>query len=354
VIFDPFGGSGTTALAAAGAGCESFFAEVNPYLAWVAETKVNHARAAVGDPALQEVSRLAGRLRAGEEFAPRSDHALLQVDRRRHFFPPAVAERAVGLLNWIDQALAGPSCELARLACATALVPCSNMVRRTDLRRRRSSDPLPTDFATTVAARLEMVVEDVTSAGPSVRAGTTKVAGDVRQLDDFGHPIALIVTSPPYLNGTNYFRNTKLELLALGFIRAEQELDTLRTQSITAGINNVSSRRAAPDRISCVETVATKIDEVAYDPRIPTLVRGYFSDMRTALARLRQQSVLGARFYLDIGDSRFAGIHVPTHELLIEIAGSVGWRLVSVEPLRERKSYDGAGLTQVLIELETA
>lgn len=43
-VLDPFGGSGTTALAAAMLGRDSVFAEVNPYMAWVADVKVNQSR----------------------------------------------------------------------------------------------------------------------------------------------------------------------------------------------------------------------------------------------------------------------------------------------------------------------
>src|SRR5690625_4675691 len=43
-VLDPFGGSGTTALAAAMLGRDSVFAEVNPYLAWVADVKINQSR----------------------------------------------------------------------------------------------------------------------------------------------------------------------------------------------------------------------------------------------------------------------------------------------------------------------
>src|SRR4051794_10392886 len=44
VLLDPFGGSGTTALAASLAGYDCLFCEINPYLAWVAEMKVNQSR----------------------------------------------------------------------------------------------------------------------------------------------------------------------------------------------------------------------------------------------------------------------------------------------------------------------
>lgn len=354
VVFDPFGGCGTTALAVALAGKDSYFAEVNPYLAWVAKVKVNHARAAVDDPGLNRLHELAKLIDAGLDVAIDEDHPLVVADRKRSYFPPGVAGSVITILEWIDQELSGAPAELARLACATSLIPSSHMIRRTDLRRRRPGDPLPADFRVEVTARLRAIIEDVISTGPLIAGEAHQAASDVRHLTTLSSKIDLIVTSPPYLNGTNYCRNTKLELLALGLFESEGDLAQLRTESITAGINNVSSRKKPPTLIHAVEKIASRLDDVAYDQRIPALVRGYFSDMSMALATLRSHSSSGARFFLDIGDSRFAGIHVPTHKILAQLAGETGWLVVRMEELRSRQSYDGTRLTQVLLEMRAA
>jgi len=48
-----------------------------------------------------------------------------------------------------------------------------------------------------------------------------------------------VITSPPYLNGTNYFRNTKLELWYMEHINEKISLRDFRNETITAGINDV-------------------------------------------------------------------------------------------------------------------
>jgi DNA modification methylase len=351
-IFDPFGGSGTTALAAALEGFDSFYCEVNPYLAWVAQVKVNRAREAAGHPNLSALLALSERLERGlgpSRVSP--NHPLLQADERRSFFPIGVARDAASLIRWIRENLRGPVKDLALLACTTSLIPASNMIRRTDLRRRRPDDPKPIAFGRLVIERLRMIHADVQSTGTQLRGTATRIGVDVRRLRQAPHPFDVIVTSPPYLNGTNYCRNTKLELLALELLSQEGDLASLRTDSITAGINNVSARNVEPRTMPCVEAVARILDDVAYDQRIPQLVRMYFSDMRRAFGAIRRNTKVGARMLLDIGDSRFAKVHVPTHELLVEIASLERWRLESTEILRKRKSYDGSDLTQVLLDL---
>lgn len=350
-LLDPFGGSGTTALAASLRGYDSMFCEVNPYLAWIADVKVNVARAASGHDDLDELLRLAAlierKLLPGD-----SRHPLVHADQRRGFFPPGVSRLVVGLLALIDSELSGPVMDLARLAVATSLIPASNMVRRTDLRKRHDGDPTPLPLVETVAQQLRVIHEDVEKAGPALAGRAVRVATDARTLSVTPRPVNLVVTSPPYLNGTNYCRNTKLELLGLGLIEEEQDLAALRSESITAGINNVSRRRSEPEELPTVEEVAAKLDAVAYDQRIPKLVRLYFSDMKGMFGAVRSVSVAGTSFHLDIGDSRFAGVHVPTPVLLVDVAATEGWQLKTTRLIRTRRSYDGTPLEQVMLSFE--
>jgi hypothetical protein len=350
-ILDPFGGSGTTALAAAELGYDTSYCEVNPYLAWVADVKVNVVQNATAREDLIKLIDFAGMLERGFEPIGSMSHPLVVADQCRGFFPSNVALTVVGLLEHIDAILEGPIAMLAQLAVSTSLIPASNMVRRTDLRKRRAGDPIPLNLLNTVSSQLRMIYFDTMTAGSNLSGVAKQVAADVRELSEQTEKFNLIVTSPPYLNGTNYCRNTKLELLALNLLDAVDGLSKLRVDSITAGINNVSRRRAEAELIPEVEIIATQLDEVAYDHRIPSLVRLYFADMRIALRKIRKQSVTGARFLLDIGDSKFAGVHVPTPDLLVTVAENEGWHLDDRKTLRSRRSYDGSKLTQVLLEM---
>jgi hypothetical protein len=351
VILDPFGGSGTTALAAAERGHDCYFSEVNPYLAWVADVKINKARAAVDSDALADLVALATALTSRRLPLADSDHPLIAADRRRGFFPDGVAAVVLGVLQ-LCEGCRPEVRDLARLAVATSLIPASNMIRRTDLRKRRSGDPDPAPLLPLIADQLREIVSDVESAGHAIDGRAVHVASDARLLPQLDPLADLIVTSPPYLNGTNYCRNTKLELLSLGFIPDERDLVDLRLAAIAAGINNISKKREAPVVMPMVEEIACRLDEVAYDARIPAMVRMYFSDMRQVAAAVRRSSRLGASWLLDIGDSRFCGVHVPTHELLATTAALEGWHVEGIDPLRSRRSYDGSELTQVLIRMK--
>lgn len=353
VVFDPFGGSGTTALAAAMRGLDSCFTEVNPYMAWVADVKVNQAAALARTPRnVHLLTSLSKDLESRILPKAPTDHPLLAADRVRGFFPKGVATQILGLLRLIDDEYEGPTREVARLAVASAIIPSSSMLRRTDLRRRTPRDPAPTELIPRVGKSLGEFAADVLAFGQDIRGRTVQIGADVRENWTPERPIDLMVTSPPYLNGTNYCRNSKLELLALGLIESEANLRSLRSSAITAGINNVTASKAASERPPSVEEVAKKLDALAYDRRIPALVRSYFTDMTAGLARMRANCAPGTRLLLDIGDSKYAGVHVPTDDLLADCAERVGWKAGNTEVLRTRRSYDGSSLSQVLMHFE--
>jgi hypothetical protein len=350
-VFDPFGGTGTTPLVAVQLGHNAAWAEVNPYLREAGATKVTAVRAAAETRSI--VSReLEQAIRAGRVPSEPTQHPLVDADAAREFFPAGVVGELLGWIARFDACSTALAAQLGRLAVASCAISVSNMKRAVDLRRRTPSELQrhKPDVDTAVRARINDMLDDLCVV-PHASGEARCVAEDARHLPPDLPPVDLVVTSPPYLNGTNYCRNTKLELLLLSLISSEADLMPLRTRAITAGINNVSRRIDAPKLLDAVEPVARQLDSKTYDPRIPTMVRAYFSDMHTVLAGLRSKMSSGGRLVLDIGDSRFAGVHVDTPTLLAQIATETGWRLSNQIVIRSRVAKDGNPLCQKLLHL---
>ncbi|MBX3391110.1 MAG: hypothetical protein KF787_00540 [Phycisphaeraceae bacterium] len=357
-VYDPFGGAGTTMLTASALGVSSYYSEINPLMVFVADAKTRCAHWARTHY---------------ERFCKTANHFTAamtkrEMDRRGAHVDVAAIDRAFPERDFFDQEhlrhlLAAR--DLARdiateepesgaillLACAANAVGSSHMTRRADLRRRRS-DEYQTRVVD-VPASLRKSVEEMTSdilALPETMAPTTFLSPDCRMLsEEHNEQFDFALTSPPYLNGTNYFRNTKIELWLLGLIAGETELARFRTQTICAGINDVNGGRAAARQFERVELVASKLDVATKDRRIPALVRHYFSDMHAMFAAVHRCLKPDARFVLDIGDSRFYGVHVPTDELLQDVAREAGFEIEHTHLLARRRSRDSSSLVQVEI-----
>src|SRR5690606_203171 len=106
-----------------------------------------------------------------------------------------------------------------------------------------------------------------------------------------------VVTSPPYLNGTNYFRNTKIELWFLRELSAERTLRHYRDTAITAGINDVTvGKSVAPTSFSqpaALVGILEALRENSYDQRIPLMVQSYFQEMAAVVKGLRSVAHAG-------------------------------------------------------------
>jgi len=157
-----------------------------------------------------------------------------------------------------------------------------------------------------------------------------------------------VITSPPYLNGTNYFRNTKLELWYMEHINEKISLRDFRNETITAGINDVSSK-TNKEVISEVKILYEKLKKNSYDKRIPQMVSDYFFDMKKVAQGLKKQVKKNGILCIDIGDSIYNKIHVQTDELLIKIFSNLNLKLLDNIILRDRFSHSKVKLTQRLL-----
>lgn len=347
-VYDPFGGSGTTPLTALTNGLNGLYSEINPVMSFIATTKLTAASSAmIGDIDLSHLRDWRAHFAEGTFDASFLDESTSLGDFDRFFDEDAL----VGIhylrhciLNEADHLTR----DLLRLALASIAVPISLMVRRGDLRfatdKEKQSAVHP--FRATLLKKVDDILQDLQSLPKRSPGRHSMTSADVRT-SELNECVDVVVTSPPYLNGTNYFRNTKLEMRLLDLIHNETELSSFYQKGITAGINNVSSRREYetlnhPDLIPLVEMLEAE----AYDSRIPIMVAGYFADMNTAIEKIRLALRPGGILSFDIGDSQFAGVHVPTHVLLDGLIVNAGFSSLGETVLRTRRSRNGMNLTQ--------
>jgi hypothetical protein len=205
-VYDPFGGAGTTQLTASLLGASSFFSEVNPFMTFVAETKVNSSSWAVKN--LSSFGQVA------EAFLQSLENR--NLDRRgarlsledyesafpdRDFFDEQHLRRLLAARE-IASELAGDRLHIRNLlllACAANVVHSSHMTRRADLRRRRSDEykTRVVDVGGLIAGTIRRIFDDL-SRLPAELPLTTRISDDARLLgDQYTHAFDFAITSPP-------------------------------------------------------------------------------------------------------------------------------------------------------------
>jgi hypothetical protein len=358
-VLDPFAGTGTTPLTAAKLGRRAFYCELNPLLQYLIEVKTSALTA--DDVTRQRWSAhlraIADRLQISlTDAAP--DEQLKETypatfgDSK--FFDDDIFNEILRARTFIDE-LACTEPFVARfvaVAVLSSLLPASRLIRRGDVRfktvaelKRQSEKLIPA-----VQKLLHLIAADLERFKP-ITQHPVLVCENARCLNSIP-PLETdaIITSPPYLNGTNYFRNTKVELWFLRCLRKASDLTAFRQRTITAGINDVTVGKSLtgglPDSIA---TLVARLKETAYDMRIPLMVATYFADMDAVCKGLKRHLTRDCSLMIDIGDSVYGGVHVPTHTLLTELLTTQGFSFEREIVLRRRMSRSGGALQQLLL-----
>lgn len=356
VIYDPFSGTGTTPLVASELGYIAFYSEVNPLLQVLTKIK-SKAR---GSKSRSKIIALLEKCKSSikkDILAHEEDQELrktyFNTFKDSKFFDDKVFSYILRTKTYLNQIYFEDILvsELLTVATLGSLVANSYLKRQGDLRFRRGRelDELKNaDYFESLISKLERIIEDLKIIEPSpIPLLITEDARTVGKLPFIG--IDAVVTSPPYLNGTNYFRNTKIELWFLGYLKNPKNLSNFRRLAVTAGINDVSlgNKKEVSDLV--LQELLSVLEKKAYDKRIPKMVNDYFADMKVIFSGIKKHLNKDAILAIDLGDSIYSSIHVKTDEIFIRILSDLGYTFDRSITLRKRQSNNGQELKQVLL-----
>lgn len=357
-ILDPFAGTGTTAFTASQLGKPAFFCEVNPVLQFISLTKITVRR-------MQLVQRLQlahDLLERRKELSSLKDsppdltldEAYKSVFGTSKFFIESVYEDILRLRTWIDKvALTQPLvADLLTVAILSALVPVSEMKRAGDLRYKTTKELAKSKIllADAINNNVTQIAQDIQNDINGLQTQPLLLCENAKSLTSVPYlGIDAVITSPPYVNGTNYFRNTKIELWFLRCLLQKEDLTKFRAEAITAGINDVTVAKTPSHSHSAVQEIVNDLAKNAYDSRIPRMIASYFHEMTDVFRSIRNHLQQDAVIAIDIGDSAYAGIHVPVDKLLSICLEELGFVQQDEVILRRRRSRSGMLLKQSLL-----
>lgn len=344
-LADPFGGSGTSAIACQFLGIEPVTIEVNPFLADLIAAKLAIYHVPELLTALTRVARKA--------TASRSRGANLIRSLPATFVEPGVKERwlfdrpvliQIARLREAIEDEANPAVvRLFRVLLGGLVVGFSNAAVSGKGRRYRVNwqerrvDPacvLPT-FADAVAAA---IVEIGASASRPMRGGQL-LHGDSRKLLASVGKFDQLTCSPPYPNSFDYTDVYNLELWMLGYLKNFDDNRDLRQATLSSHVQISRDFAAAPrcPRLDRTIRALRRVGDELWDPRIPAMVGAYFADLQGLLRICAQQLPSQGQAWFVVGDSQYAGIRVQVAKILTDLAPSVGLKVERTTPFRSMR-----------------
>lgn len=356
---DPFGGSGTTALACQFLGIHPVTIEVNPYLADLIEAKLTKYNVDTLARDFGMLVRAANRKKlSAQKFFSAAPATFVEPGvNGRWIFDTPVATRLAAYVASLPIIDSLSNRRLLRVLLGGVLIDLSNVIvsgkgrryRRGWQLRRRTAIDLDETFCETV----ENAVGDILRYARRAEPRFTVFRGDARRLLKKIKPVDIAVFSPPYPNSFDYTDVYNVELWGLGYLKQSDHNTQLRLATLSSHVQ--IKRRFLPppsESILLKKTVRALQAERKnlWDHRIPDMVGGYFADMAQIVKAVADRLPTRGQIWMVVGDSRYAGVPVPVADILAELASSTGCRLVTKEPFRSMRTSAQQGNSPSLAE----
>lgn len=361
---DPFGGSGTTALACQFLGVSPTTIEVNPFLADLIEAKlstydIDQLVADFGDV-------IKNRYREYADPFPGAPLTFVEPGLSgRYIFSRPVASRIASLRNGIMKLKDAANRRLMLVLLGAISLSVSNVVVSGKGRRyRRDWESRQPGREAVDAAFSDAVVKaiyEIRRYEKRLGKGYQVLRGDARELIPTNESYDLTVFSPPYPNSFDYTDVYNVELWVCGYLSSSADNRDLRLSTLRSHVQIKRSFEAPVLSSPTLDRVASELDEVRaklWDQDIPAMISAYFADMNMVLSKLREGLIAGGRAYMVVGDSQYAGVRVPVAQILNELALAGGFEIAGEEPFRSMRASPQQGgreqLAETLITLSRA
>ena len=347
VVFDPFSGTGTTALCAAYRGKTGVATDINPFLIWLANAKARSYDAAA-IASFQHGAQLAA-LAAADDSSPVAERpALSNIDR---WWRPSALTFLLRLKAAIDTHEVGDA-TLLKVAFCRTMMKLSNAA----FNHQSMSFKAPTAAAAETQVLVAQFCADmnlVVGAAADVPAGTAQyILANAREsvdaLTQWHNRVDLLITSPPYPNRMSYIRELRPYMYWLRFLATGRQAGELDWQAIGGTWGVATSRLAdwAPQEgfAPCGMRATLKKIRAAHAKNgilLANYVHKYFEDMLGHLGSMLPLLKRGATVHYIVGNSIFYGHMVPAQEYLAQQMAAVGLCDVRIVPIRKRNSKKG-------------
>lgn len=348
-ILDCFGGSGTTGMVSQFLGINSTLIEVNPFLGDLIEAKItSYAGINIRASSRDIITTAKARECDIQKFSSTLPPTFVEPGaKNRWLFSKGVAKNIAKLRFTIEELSCIRTKRLLKIALGSILVPLSNA--RIDGKGRRyktnweSKQKQPEDVWDLFSKKVDDIANDISNHAISDNATFTLIRGDSRKaIKEVQSPIDLAIFSPPYPNSFDYTDIYNIELWMLGYLSSSQENQHLRRSTLQSHVQCKWEREV--DKIDDGPLLTETIDKLMsasdklWDPKIPSMVKGYFFDMRTILSNIKEKLSPNGTIALVVGNSSYADILINVPLILMEQAASVGLEVTDIQQVRSMRS----------------
>jgi len=346
VVFDPFSGTGTTALCAAYRGKTGVATDINPFLIWLA-----NAKARIYDAAAIASAAHAAQLAVTAAQDPQGVVAdCPPISNIQRWWSPPALDFLLRLKAAIDAHATGDATLLKVAFCRTVMTLSNAAFNHQSMSFRSPTTTVGIDAAGDFPAQFLRDVAHVAAGAADNPGGVAQyIQSDARGgLAQWRDRIDLLITSPPYPNRMSYIRELRPYMYWLGYLSTGRQAGELDWEAIGGTWGVATSRlaqwlpggRSAPAGMLAT-LAAIRAAHWKNGPLLANYVHKYCEDMFTHLLATVPLLRVGATVHYIVGNSIFYGQLVPAQDWLAEQMAAVGLQKVQIAPIRKRNSKKG-------------
>lgn len=345
-VFDPFCGTGTTALCAAHRGYTAVTVEINPFLVWFSRTKTDSYSTQVVSELNQIGHAVSDDVRHGRTPgapAPR----MYNIER---WWNAAALDFLCALKGAIDSKFAEESKQrsLLLVAFCRTLIHLSNAAFNHQSMSFKLGVQTAFDFDIDLCGIFIKNLNFVLGGARQNPAGRVCVRrADSRRLAKRdADSVDCVITSPPYANRMSYIRELRPYMYWLGYLVDGRDAGEMDWEAIGGTWGIATSRLekwSAPSHgyQSGLLSDAVKRIRKAENRNgrlLANYVSKYFSDMWSHFQSLIGVLNPGAKVHYIVGNSTFYGVLVPVEQIYADMLSRLGFSNVECVPIRKRNS----------------
>jgi DNA modification methylase len=197
---------------------------------------------------------------------------------------------------------------------------CTRTVIRKNLEKKISPGDTTVQFIDTLDRQIQAMNEFYSISQKIGLGAPTLSRHSALNLELEDNSIDLAVTSPPYINAVDYPRTHQLEMYWLGFIGDGPLADMKRTYIGTETVYKDEYQDLQSSGYDTLDPLLSNIYE--RDPRRSFIVYKFFQDMMIHLREMIRVLRPEAHYCLVIGNNTIRNVHIPSQDILAEIATS--------------------------------
>lgn len=345
-IFDPFCGTGTTALCAAYHGHEGITTDINPFLVWLAQTKSAYYSLECLEATREACARVLDII-ASTAVKPVEPPPIFNIERWWGAGALTFLCSLRAAIDYVTQPNTA-SRNLLLVAFCRTLIEQSNAAFNHQSMSFKDDVQAALDLPVDRGAAFKSDVKFILSGASENPSGSASVL-----LADSRGPTLprskrcdLVVTSPPYANRMSYIRELRPYMYWLGFLHNGRDAGELDWTTIGGTWGLATSRLTEwkrPERHFESAHLVDSLNSIAHAGNkngelLSKYVAKYFDDMWMHFQQLPSILNSGSELHYIVGNSTFYGNLVSTERLYAEMLTELGFTQVECRPIRKRNS----------------